>query len=59
MAWRTGLRLGEILALKVKDLDLDAGLVTVQHGKGDKRRIVGIDPGAAALIERWLVVRVR
>jgi integrase/recombinase XerC len=59
MAWRTGLRLGEILALKAKDLDLDAGLVIVQHGKGDKRRIVGIDPGAAAIIQRWLYVRDR
>jgi site-specific recombinase XerD len=59
MAWRTGLRLGEILALRLKDLDLDAGLVTVQHGKGDKHRIVGLDPGAAALIQRWLSVRAR
>lgn len=58
-AWRTGLRLGEILALRVKDLDLDAGLLVVQHGKNDKRRVVGVDPGAAALFQRWLTMRSR
>jgi integrase/recombinase XerD len=55
--WRCGLRLGEALALQLKDVDLDAGTVVVQHGKGDKRRVVGLDAGAAAVLERWLEVR--
>jgi integrase len=57
LAWRSGLRIGEVLALKRKDIDLDAGTVVVQHGKGDKRRVVGIDSGTAALVSRWLDLR--
>jgi integrase/recombinase XerD len=59
LAWRSGLRIGEVLALRPKDVDLEAGTVTVQRGKGDKRRVVGIDAGSAALVGRWLDVRAR
>jgi site-specific recombinase XerD len=57
LAWRSGLRIGEILSLHEKDVDLEQGLVIVQHGKGDKRRVVGLDAGAAALLSRWLDAR--
>jgi integrase/recombinase XerD len=57
VAWRSGLRIGEVLALKPKDIDLDGGTVTIQHGKGDKRRVVGLDAGTAALTAQWLDVR--
>lgn len=57
IAWRSGLRIGEVLALRPKDIDLDTGTLVVQHGKGDKRRVVGIDTGTAALLARWLEVR--
>ena len=33
-----GLRLGELIRLRVKDLDFDAGLIVVRNGKGDKDR---------------------
>lgn len=33
-----GLRLGELVRLRVKDLDFDAGLLVVRSGKGDKDR---------------------
>lgn len=59
VAWRSGLRLGEVLALKVKDIDLDGGTLVVQHGKGDKRRVVGMDAGTAALLARWIDLRSR
>ena len=36
--WRTGLRIGEALALFPKDLDVQGGTLVVLHGKGDKRR---------------------
>ena len=55
--WRSGLRIAEVLALRVKDIDLDAGTITVLHGKGNRRRTVGIDPEALAVIERWISVR--
>jgi len=57
--WRCGLRVAEALALEVRDLELKAGTVTVRHGKGDKRRIVGMDPQAARDLERWLEARER
>lgn len=57
VAWRSGLRIGEVLALRPKDVDVDAGTITVQHGKGDKRRVVGLDAGAAALLQRWMEAR--
>jgi site-specific recombinase XerD len=52
--WRCGLRVAEALALMPKDVDLVLGTVAVLHGKGDQRRIVGIDPEAAAVVGRWL-----
>jgi site-specific recombinase XerD len=57
LAYRTGLRIGEVLALRMKDVDLQGGTLTVQHGKGDKRRVVGIDQGTVAVLTRWLEVR--
>jgi site-specific recombinase XerD len=41
--WRAGLRVGEALALSESDLDERRGSVLVRHGKGDKRREVGMD----------------
>jgi site-specific recombinase XerD len=59
VAWRGGLRLGEVLTLRPKDVDLTSGTLIVQHGKGDKRRLVGLDAGTAALLERWFETRRR
>lgn len=52
--YRAGLRCGEALALKPKDLDPDQCTLRVLHGKGDKSRTVGVDPVAWAMIQRWL-----
>ena len=41
--WRAGLRIGEALALAETDLDARRGGVLVRHGKGGKRREVGMD----------------
>jgi len=57
--WRCGLRVAEMTALMPRELDLDAGTVTVMHGKGDRRRVVGIDPQAAAVVDGWLRKRAR
>ena len=57
--YRTGLRVNEALQLYPKDLDLADGSVRVLHGKGGRSRTVGLDPGAAAVIERWLDTRSR
>lgn len=39
LAYGSGLRISELLALRVKDIDFDACLVTVRGGKGDKDRV--------------------
>jgi site-specific recombinase XerD len=54
LLYRGGLRIGEALALQAKDVDASKGAVRVLHGKGDKARSVGLDPGALALLGRWL-----
>ena len=52
--YRTGVRCSEALALSVKDIDLQVGSVAVLHGKGDRRRTVGIDPGATTIVDQWI-----
>jgi integrase len=52
--WRAGLRIEEALALFPKDYDGDAGTLAVLHGKGDRRRVVGIDPQACAVLDKWM-----
>jgi site-specific recombinase XerD len=54
LLYGSGLRVGEALALKPKDLDLDGLAVTVQSGKGARRRVAALLPDAVDAIERWL-----
>jgi len=49
-----GLRVGEALALELRDLDLEAGTINVRRGKGSRQRTVGLNPAALAHLERWL-----
>ncbi len=55
--YRSGLRVGEALSLQPKDVDLHIGAIQVLHGKGDRRRTVGIDPGASPVIQQWVDLR--
>jgi len=57
LLYRAGLRINEALSLYPKDLELTDGSVRVLHGKGDRSRTFGLDPGAVAIIERWLDAR--
>ena len=52
--YRGGLRLDDALQLKSKDLNAGQGTIRVLHGKGDKSRVVGLDEGAWAILQRWL-----
>ncbi len=52
--YRAGLRVGEALALRVKDYDTADRVLRVLHGKGDKTRTVALDESPAALLARWL-----
>jgi site-specific recombinase XerD len=40
--------------LKPKELNVQQGTLRVLHGKGDKYRLVGLDPDAMAILQRWL-----
>jgi site-specific recombinase XerD len=57
--WRAGLRISEALALAETDLDARRGAVLVRHGKGDKRREVGMDSWAWEQLEPWQQLRVQ
>lgn len=53
--WRGGLRTGEVLGLRVSDLDPARGLIQVsgEVAKGGKPRMVGLDPEAFAVLNVW------
>lgn len=57
--YRGGLRISEALSLAPKDLDAKAGTVRVLNGKGKKHRVVGLDPGAWAILQLWLDRRIQ
>lgn len=53
----TGVRACEIVALSIRDVDLITGAVTVQHGKGDKRRVVFLAQKSRKELRRYLKTR--
>lgn len=55
--WRCGLRIGETLALRPHDVEIASSTLVVQHGKGDKRRVIGVDAGTVELVRRWIETR--
>jgi site-specific recombinase XerD len=44
LLWRAGLRITEALTVTEHDLEPGTGSVLVRHGKGGRRREVGMDP---------------
>jgi len=50
----TGLRTSECIDLQCQDLDLDAGRLTVRHGKGQRDRVVYLSDTARQAIQRYL-----
>lgn len=63
LAYRSGLRISEVLNLCPKDLDLPpgggGGSIRVLNGKGGRSRTVGVDGGAVAILAGWLAFRSR
>jgi len=53
-----GLRVAELCALDVDDLDLGEGWVQVRRGKGRKERRVPVGPPAVAAVAVWLEERI-
>ncbi len=54
--YAAGLRLAELAALNIYDIDIDAALVSVT-GKGDKQRIIPLGKESINAINAWLVMR--
>jgi len=52
----TGLRASEFCAIKMQDINLKDGFITVQRGKGGKRRRVGLTPTCQSLLEHHLSI---
>ena len=58
LLYASGIRVGELVALDVDDLDLGQAVVRVM-GKGSKERIVPFGAPATAAVSDWLAVRPR
>lgn len=57
LLYGTGMRLGEILNLRVKDVDLGRGVLVIHGAKGDKDRSVLIPQKLVDLLQEHLVQR--
>lgn len=60
LAYRSGLRISEVLGLCPKDVDAAPGAggsIRVLNGKGGRARTVGVDAGAAAILAAWSTYR--
>ena len=55
--WRAGLRIQEALSLGEADLDQRRGSLLVRHGKGGRRREVGMDAWGWQQLQPWLDTR--
>jgi len=60
LALGTGLRVSELSALKLEDIDLKRGgnSLIVRHGKGDKLRVVKFSSSLKTLIHEYLEYRI-
>jgi len=53
----TGMRVGEAIGLDCEDVDLTHGLVTVQHAKGDKPRLVPLHRSSQRALRHYAALR--
>jgi integrase/recombinase XerC len=52
--YATGVRVSELVKLRIEDVDFTNRVIRVEHGKGDKARIVLFGRKAKAAIEKYL-----
>jgi site-specific recombinase XerD len=55
--WRAGVRIHDALSLAETDLNERRGSLLIRHGKGDRRREVGMDPWAWSVLADWTAER--
>lgn len=52
-----GLRIGEVAALDIGDVDLRRGTITVRSGKGGRYRVVPTNKDVSRAVEVWMEIR--
>lgn len=57
IGYGAGLRVSEVVRLKVKHIDSSLGIIRVEQGKGRKDRHVMLSPEMLALLREWWQVR--
>jgi integrase len=55
LLFATGMRIGEALALEIGNLDLRAGLITIDHGKFGKSRVLPVRSSTATALEQYVL----
>ena len=53
----TGMRVGEVIALERDDVDLNHGVITVRHAKGDRSRVVPLHSSTQKALQRYATLR--
>jgi site-specific recombinase XerD len=59
IGYGAGLRVSEVVKLKVKHIDSSLGIIRVEQGKGKKDRHVMLSPETLALLRAWWKVRTK
>jgi len=57
MMLQAGLRISEVAALDVEDVDLNRRTVTIRSGKGGKYRVALMNPDLVKAVEEWFELR--
>jgi integrase/recombinase XerD len=57
IGYGSGMRVGEVVKLKVKHIDRSLGIIRVEQAKGKKDRHVMLSPDTLALLDAWWPVR--
>src|SRR3990170_8528641 len=57
IGYGAGLRVSEVVKLKVKHIDSSLGIIRVEQGKGRKDRHVMLSPEMLALLREWWTIR--
>jgi integrase/recombinase XerD len=55
----TGMRIGEAIALDRQHVDLSQGLLTIQHAKGDRVRLIPVHASTCTMLRRFERLRYR
>lgn len=55
LLYGTGMRVMELLRLRIKDLDFDQGTILIREGKGDKDRITMMPTSLAKLLQEHII----